>query len=53
MVGITQTSDGRRRRVGDARGVEPFGALRWAVGRLSVAALAQPNEASSVEIYRQ
>jgi|HubBroStandDraft_2_1064218.scaffolds.fasta_scaffold10559_2 hypothetical protein len=28
MVGITPTSDGRRRRVGDARGVEPFGPLR-------------------------
>ena len=37
MVGITQTSDGRWRRVGDARSVEPFGPLRCAIGRLSVA----------------
>jgi hypothetical protein len=37
MVSITQTSEGRRRRVGDARGIEPFGELCCAVGRLSVA----------------
>ena len=27
MVGITQTSDGRWRRVDDARGIERFGSL--------------------------
>ena len=35
MVGITQNSDGRWRRVGDPRGIEPFGELCCAVARLS------------------